>query len=542
MSGSPIYLRCDDGKDRMLGAFAFGWEFSKKTIVGIQPIEAMLRLDATPANTEPKTAVAGLRYDLLAKGAIGPVRGDWKELIAGGMPEVANQLAMTLRPAGSASGFAQPLAVPLGVSNASPAVRQLLDLVIAQNTGSGLAGVAPMTAAAVGNQEDVDMIEPGSSLVVPLLSGDLEMTAVGTCTEVIDGHVFGFGHPLFESGEVTLPMAAGRVEALIPLLTTSFKIGTTGKIVGTLASDSTTGIAGTLGDAPALSPIDIAVRFPTDEGEETRSFHFEAARDTSISPTLVLAALMQAITMTNTTDLDGGLRWDVTITFDSTDGRREMKLADITTNRAGGPVALAMNLLFGIQGVSENPFDRLIVSKIDARIDLLAAAEAPSVALVGATLSRSIYKPGETVRIDLELESFRGGREVRTVEMKLPDDLPEGEYPLAVMSSASALLSEAMSRPTLMMPTSIDDIFEAMALPPEFPSDAVYLRLERVDEIAVTVAGKSLPKLPPSRMMLLAMSGRSDVMPVNPAETKRIDLDAVLTQGDVYLQINVEKP
>ena len=53
-------------------------------------------------------------------------------------------------------------------------------------------------------------MEPGSALCVPLLTGDVEMTAVGTCTEVLGDRCFGFGHPFNNEGPVALPLGTGR--------------------------------------------------------------------------------------------------------------------------------------------------------------------------------------------------------------------------------------------------------------------------------------------------------------------------------------------
>ena len=57
MSGSPVFLTCDDGKSRMIGAFALGWENSKDPIAGVRPIEEMLRVP-TALKAAPETPVA----------------------------------------------------------------------------------------------------------------------------------------------------------------------------------------------------------------------------------------------------------------------------------------------------------------------------------------------------------------------------------------------------------------------------------------------------------------------------------------------------
>src|SRR5688500_12900246 len=69
MSGSPVFLKDETGKERMAGAFAYGWPFVKDPMGGVQPIEYMLGIRAdkkkeTPAGAdankvEPATAPRG---------------------------------------------------------------------------------------------------------------------------------------------------------------------------------------------------------------------------------------------------------------------------------------------------------------------------------------------------------------------------------------------------------------------------------------------------------------------------------------------------
>src|SRR5438552_3289890 len=47
MSGSPIFLKDDQGRERMIGAFAYGFPMAKDAIAGVQPIEYMLNLPTT---------------------------------------------------------------------------------------------------------------------------------------------------------------------------------------------------------------------------------------------------------------------------------------------------------------------------------------------------------------------------------------------------------------------------------------------------------------------------------------------------------------
>src|SRR5688500_16788950 len=58
MSGSPIYLTDENGRSRMVGAFAYGWPLMKDPVGGVQPIEYMLRLRADASAEAPAATQA----------------------------------------------------------------------------------------------------------------------------------------------------------------------------------------------------------------------------------------------------------------------------------------------------------------------------------------------------------------------------------------------------------------------------------------------------------------------------------------------------
>ena len=53
MSGSPVFLKDDAGRERMIGAFAYGWPMTKDPLAGVQPIEYMLTLPTEAAKPRP---------------------------------------------------------------------------------------------------------------------------------------------------------------------------------------------------------------------------------------------------------------------------------------------------------------------------------------------------------------------------------------------------------------------------------------------------------------------------------------------------------
>ena len=64
---------------------------------------------------------------------------------------------------------------------------------------------------------------------------------IGTVTWVEDDDVYMMGHPFLQRGPVDLPLATARVLTIFPSRLMSFKMGTTGDIVGSVHHDQRAG-------------------------------------------------------------------------------------------------------------------------------------------------------------------------------------------------------------------------------------------------------------------------------------------------------------
>ena len=241
MSGSPIYIHDDAGHDRMLGAFAYGWPLMKDAIGGVQPIEYMLGINAEKAATQPAT-------DPATQPSASVDHPHWNlsdVAMLPGMTEPPKQYPFaslrSMQP-NPALGVAddsvsrmRPLATPLMMSGLSPKlIDEMSPLLHAY-------GITALQAGGIGagrsdgpSDGNANKLAPGSVLSVPLLIGDVEMTAVGTCTEVLGNRVWGFGHPFNNEGPVAWPLGGGEINGVIANLMTSFKLGAINEVVGTL--------------------------------------------------------------------------------------------------------------------------------------------------------------------------------------------------------------------------------------------------------------------------------------------------------------------
>ena len=59
-------------------------------------------------------------------------------------------------------------------------------------------------------------IEPGSALSVALITGDFDLSGIGTVTHVEGKRVYGFGHPFMGLGACEYPLMTGYVHAIYP--------------------------------------------------------------------------------------------------------------------------------------------------------------------------------------------------------------------------------------------------------------------------------------------------------------------------------------
>ena len=123
MSGSPVFVTDPrDNKAKMIGAVAFGWNASKTTLCGVQPITQMLAVHGAMSDKVPVTAGGGERSgaavatETYLKTMLNPRKVDFS---APPVPPAAKTRS-------TAQGRLVPLSAPLMVSGLS--AKALADL------------------------------------------------------------------------------------------------------------------------------------------------------------------------------------------------------------------------------------------------------------------------------------------------------------------------------------------------------------------------------------------------------------------------------
>jgi len=94
--------------------------------------------------------------------------------------------------------------------------------------------------------------------------------------------------------------------------------------------------------------------------------------------------------------------------------------------------------------------------------------------ILGVTLDRNAYAPGETLRAKVTLQKYRGPRFTRTIEVVLPDDLPDGSTTLSVGGSQLALRTQQTVRPRHFDPRNLAELLAAVGTMARWRADKLY--------------------------------------------------------------------
>src|SRR5688572_30679733 len=273
MSGSPIFI---DGK--VIGALAYAWQFAKEPVAGITPIDEMLRISArlSPAGASPAGATPRMTaIEMLSA-------------LAKSKPEEAfNKLiASSAVPVSSLTG-AKRIAMPLSLSSFSSETVQRFSPYLDQ---LGFMTVPAGAASASTTKNAKSTFEPGDPIGAVLLSGDFNVASSGTVTYVDGDHIYAFGHPFLDMGEINFPMATSEVVTVLPSLANSFKFSNTGPVVGVLRQDRAAGIMGTLGAKPDMIPVEVVLN----GSGKAQTYRVNVVRHSHLSP-LMLAMVTDSV-------------------------------------------------------------------------------------------------------------------------------------------------------------------------------------------------------------------------------------------------------
>ena len=484
MSGSPVYL---DG--RLVGAVSYSLgEFSKEPIAGITPIAEMIA-DATltaPRRPLPRVEVAGtltpesfqasLRQAFSWARPFAQSPGDVQVL-----GDVSAGLGTLLR----------PIATPLTLGGFDPSVVAPVTSVFHEQ------GFVPMLAggmaqAPVAARAASPRLRPGDPIGVALMSGDLEIGATGTVTDIDGDRVYAFGHPFYGLGPTQFPLTRAYVHAVLPSLQASQKIASTGDVIGTISQDRATTIAGTLGAGPSMIPIKLTLN-NTERGFK-KTFNISIVNDELFTPILAYMSILNTLQSYERQNGVGtyALKGSANIKNHGAIAFEDLFTGDQPSSGAASSVVGPINFLL------RNSFEGVVFEGLNLEID---ASEQPrSATLERAWVDSTRIKAGTTVELRVMLRTYRGEEITKSVPVRIPANAAGS---VSIMVADAMRLSQWEARELQVQPGQTRGLPQMIRLLNDTKkNNRLYVRMITRDGGAI-VRGESLAALPPSVLAVM---------------------------------------
>jgi len=575
MSGSPVYI---NGK--LLGAISIGFGFPKEAIGGITPIADMI----TAALPDPSRT-----RSVAASGATKAASGAAKAAAAGHSNSAQSSTRSSVAPTqhinleeqiwrprealqvagrniervvvsrdrtrlalsgerSSATMTMHPATMLLQVSGVSADSLPRLQRVLAPyglepimgggrssggSFGGGLSGgmgaqVFNMSSKKTGVKA---AFIPGGALGAQMVSGDMDMTGVGTITYRIGNRVLAFGHPMLGLGATSLPMTSAYIHDIFPSYQSSFKLASPIQTLGAIQQDTNFAIGGTVGAKADTVPMTVLIRNP--QRQILKTYHVQIMKDPVLTPTLIQSTAAEMIDTTLGKDSDKM----VSISL-------RMKLRDqpdiVRRNLLYAPgdiVSSSLNDLNEALLVTQtNSFARGAIQGVNVEVNVQATRKTATIKNVFA--DRNKVKAGQTVRISVELAPTTSPDKTitKTFAFTVPADAPTGVLRIAVGASGDywALATRVGNAPP--DPENLRELLTA------------YSRIGAQNELMVQastprafllVDRTKVPNPPGSWSRLLRQSSSSSVAAYNETQTQTATVDYSLS-GNQFLAIPVE--
>ena len=407
MSGSPVYI---NGK--LIGAFAWGEAFVKEPMGMVTPITEMM--DAwNPCLPSKPSSFYSSATTTLDKPISCAGKTYEKIVLDNGDGGKSSYAAGTL--------VFRPLSMPITVSGISPRVLSLMQDQFKQLNLSVVAGPGRVT-----NRKDVDVdLVPGAAVGVSLVSGDMDMSAIGTVTYRRGNKILAFGHPMLGIGAIDAELTSAYVYGVMPSVYSSSKMASPIKPVGRLVQDRPWSIAGVIGEKANTIPVSVHM---TDKYQGLkRDFNVQVANHPYLSRAFILAAAMEGITEMRPVPTDAVAKVKFEVVAD--------EVGTITReNTYFDPISVALDSVSELQQIlgmlHNNPFHPVGIKKVNMWVELDTSH--PTAKLERIFLKDNKFEPGDTVQIGAVLKPFKGERVTKTLCLKLPNNTPTGNLVLQV--------------------------------------------------------------------------------------------------------------
>ena len=475
MSGSPIYI-----EDKLAGALAFGWSFSKDPLIGVTPIEYMM--DIYDMEQNDNVNIASL-----------------------------NKLSQTSTMNMSS---ATSLPIPMFFSGFSD---------IAFNYYSKFYESKGFFPASGGGSGDIkysgEKFFHGDAAAIVLVDGDLSMAGVGTVTTTDDDKYLLFGHAMYGTGLLKAPVAKAYINSIIPSRSISFKLGGPTSYVGYTTYDDTYGVAGVYGQMPdnLMIPVQLKIEnsLVNGVGEE---LNFRIVNNSEYFSSLLSMAVLSSITSRGGNEA-GTFSISYEIYTDYFDKPYSVTSRVVSFKSADSYASLIKSILSPIEFMLFNKFQPINIKEIRIKLNHnpidFAFIEEMSL------IEESAYA-GEKVHLKVGVRRYQQeDKEYYIMPLDIPSTVDEGLYTIYVGNEYTYEGVERAYMPSKYQIRKLDDL---MSIYSKSYSESTLKTWMYSSADALIIEGVSFLHLPPSYYGMLRSESTTDKAALLTAIDSSLDL------------------
>jgi len=516
MSGSPVYI---DGK--LIGSVAFSYAFAKEAIAGITPIEEMLDISRKETETRLLSAASsGLFQSGLTSEDLG--RAYLNTNFKGNDYRTADQILV-------------PVRVPLIFSGFSSQAFNDFKGFFSQHNFQPILGAGTASAQKLNLSSQPLVLNEGDAIGVQLMSGDLDLTAVGTVTYVDGNKILAFGHPFYNLGSVDYGLTKADVLTVVPSVESSFKLSSTGQLIGRITQDRTSGVMGEIGSFPHYLPINIEIQ---DSPISKKQFKLKVVNDPILSAALLNIGLSTLISSQERSYGNLSLDFDADIYLDR---GQNVHLEDLfsgnldnATTSLSGLMAAAVYLL------KNNEFQEVNINQIELRIR--SVDQIRTATLEKVLLDKYEVSPGEIIKVRAYFRTFKDEVKTEEVEFAAPP-LPPGSGFELIVADASFMqqLERGIYHLQDFTPRNLTQLLRMLSNLRK--NNRIYFKI-LTEKSGLFLKGEELPNLPPTfrTMFTSPRASTSNLTEINQSTLGEYQLPIPYAfKGAIRIPIKIKK-
>lgn len=516
MSGSPVYI---DGQ--LIGAVAFSYAFAREAIAGLTPIEEMLALTGSSQSTRP---TAGL-----------PPALNLESLTQEGLSRAYQEFFSRTGDTSVPDRALVPVKVPLIFSGFSEKAFRLYQSFFSRNNFQPVLGTGQAAGQTLNLAPQPVTLSEGQAVGVQLVTGDLDLTAVGTVTYVEGKRILAFGHPFYNLGPVDYGLTTAEVLAVVPSLESSFKLASTGQLIGRVLQDRTSGVLAEIGALPRYIPLNIEVQ---DSPVHVKKFKLKLVNDQVLTPALVNLALY---TLLGTEERSYG---NLSVDFEANlflEGGLSVRLEDLFSgNMDSASTSLSGLVAAVVYMLKNNEFQEVGLNQIEVKIRVVEQLRTATLEKV--LLDRYEVQPGEVIQVKTYFRTQGNDLKTEEVEFLAPSLPPGTEFEL-VVAEASYIqqLERSLYRTQDFRPRNLNQLIRLLGNLRK--NNRIYFKVV-APRPGLFLKGEELPNLPPSlkNMFISPRASTTGLTEINKSTLTEYQLPVpYVFRGAVTVPVRIKK-